>query len=67
MKTKKATSKRASKRGSRRSATRDAKAEIQDPNRELMDIGCVTEQTQRLDGILLANSKCKKSSLCCTH
>ncbi len=54
MKTKKATSKRASKRGSRRSATKDAKAEIQDPNRELMDIGCVTEQTQRLDGILRA-------------
>ena len=54
METKKAASKRASRRESTSSATEDAKAGAQDPNRELMDVGCATEQTQRLEGILRA-------------
>ena len=52
MKTEKTTSKKVSKRGSKARATRATNTKAQDSNRELMDIGCVTEQTQHLDDIL---------------
>ena len=63
MKKEKPIPKRVPGRRSGKNGTRKARREIQASDRELMDVGCVTDQTRRVDGVLRSRIIGQEASL----